>query len=426
MQFIKKHLKSEFLRNVLTLFSGASVAQFIPILISPILSRMYSPVQFGELGVIMSVVGIFSILATFQYASAIMLPKKDEDAFNILTLAVVITAIISLLSYVVTSVFSVQISNILKASSFSNWVFIIPFLVLLTGLFNSLNMWASRKKQYKRLAFRQIAQTTVGAGTKLTFGWLKYTNIGLIWGTFAGQLTSTGALAIMTLRDSKYLIPSISIERIKKNAIEYQDFPKYTMWQGFFDLVNASGVIFILSSFYGAAVVGLYTFTLGLLMKPTRMIGQAVSQVFYQNTSRKVANGEPIYNDTIRLVKNLALIGVIIFLPILITGPYLFSFVFGEKWWDAGVIAQIISFWLFFRFVASSISNIPINYNKQKEFMFVGIGMNLIFPITMMTSASFNLDYLASFFIAGLLTSIYFLLIIKWIINITKNKYNEI
>ena len=422
MQFIKKHLKSEFLRNVLTLFSGASVAQLIPILVSPILSRMYAPEQFGQLGVLMSVVGIFSIIATFQYESAIMLPKKDEDAFNILTLAVVITIFISILSYVVTSVFNVQIASILNSDSFSDWVFIIPFFVLLTGLFNSLNIWASRQKQFKRLAFRQIAQTTVGAGTKLVLGWFKYLNSGLIWGTIAGQLTSTGVLAVMTIKDSRSLFSSVSLQRIKKNAIEYQDFPKYTMWQGFFDLINASGVIFILSSFYGVAVVGLYTFTIGLLQKPTRMIGQAVSQVFYQNASRKVANNESIYADTKRLIKNLALVGGVIFLPFLLAGPYLFSFVFGDKWWDAGVIAQIIAPWFFLRFIASPLANLAMIKKKQKEFLLITTGMNILLPSIFLIIALFEIDYKVAFIASSTFMVLYLLGTLKWVLSFTKDK----
>lgn len=420
MNFIKKYKKSEFLRNILTLFFGTSIAQVIPLLISPILSRMYTPDQFGQLGVLMSVIGLFSIIATFQYESAIMLPKKDKDAFNILTLAVVITIFISILSYVVTSIFNVEIADLLNSPSFSDWVFIIPFFVLLSGLFNSLNIWASRQKKFKRLAIRQVAQTTVGALTKLVLGWLKYLNSGLIWGTLLGQVTSTGVLTFITVREDKKLFKTISFSRIKKNAIEYQDFPKYTMWQGFFDLVNASGVIFIISSFYGLTVVGMYAFILGILQKPTKMIGQVVSQVFYQNASEKIANNQSIHKDTIRLVKNLALIGGVIFLPMLIFAPFIFSFVFGEKWYEAGVIAQVISPLLFVKFVTAPLVNISILMKKQKKLMLIALGMNVVFPIILLTLALLKEGYLTALIISTALVVIYYYFIIKWIINLSK------
>lgn len=419
--FIDKNFHSEFLKNVLTLFTGASLAQLIPILVSPILSRMYSPEQFGIVGVIMSVVGIFSILATFQYEAAIMLPKKDEDAFNILILAVGITLFISLLSFVITSLFHEQISNLLKVSSFSSWVFIIPFFVLLSGLFNSLNIWTSRQRQYKRLAFRQIAQTTVSAVTKLILGWLKYLNSGLIWGTITGQLTSTGVLAIMTIKDNKQLFTTVSFKRIKENALIYKDFPKYTMWQGFFDLINASGVIFIISSFYGVAVVGLYGFAVTMLQKPTSMIGQAVSQVFYQNAAKKVANNESIYKDTIRLIKNLGLVGGIIFFPVLLFGSQLFSFVFGDEWSKAGLIAQILSITLFLRFVLSPLSNITMMLRKNRaNLIFTGIN-NIIVLIIFLAGDYFFTSINEILIIVAIYTFIYSTIRLKWILTIIKS-----
>ena len=74
MNKIRNLLKSEFLKNIITLFSGASIAQLIPVIVAPILSRIYLPEQFGLLGVLMALIGIFSVVATFQYESAIMLP----------------------------------------------------------------------------------------------------------------------------------------------------------------------------------------------------------------------------------------------------------------------------------------------------------------------------------------------------------------
>ncbi len=39
--------KNEFAKNVLTLITGTTTAQTIPIIISPLLTRIYSPEDFG-------------------------------------------------------------------------------------------------------------------------------------------------------------------------------------------------------------------------------------------------------------------------------------------------------------------------------------------------------------------------------------------
>ena len=75
--------KSEFTRNVLTLMTGTTIAQAIPIAISPILTRLYTPKDFGVLALFVAITSIFGSIANGRYELAIMLPKKDEDAINI-------------------------------------------------------------------------------------------------------------------------------------------------------------------------------------------------------------------------------------------------------------------------------------------------------------------------------------------------------
>lgn len=415
------NIKSEFGKNVLTLFSGSTISQILPFLVAPILTRMYSPEQFGEFGIFMSVVGIFSIISTFQYESAIMLPKEDEDAFNILALTTFIALFVSFISWIITKKFGNNIATLLDTNSIKEWTFIIGVFVFLTGLFNSLNIWASRKKQYKRLAVRQIAQSTVGASTKVLLGWLKYLNSGLILGTVAGQLTSTGVLTAMTIKDSKHLFKTITIKRIKKNAIIYQDFPKYTMWQGFLDMINSSGVVFVLSSYYGITIVGFYTFTLSMLRKPLKLIGNSISQVFYQKASNLYNQNKDIWGITKKLIIRLFIVSLFLFIPIIIFGPYIFKIVFGEKWIVSGRYSQLIVPWMFSRFICSPLSNIANILGKQKILLvFVSI-YNFMFPGFFLIFVNLNFSFEKSLFILSLFALLYYIIILLWIRQISKS-----
>ena len=74
--------KSEFSHNVLTLMTGTTIAQAIPIAISPILTRIYTPKDFGLYGLFISIIMVLSSIISARYELAIMLPVKDEDAVN--------------------------------------------------------------------------------------------------------------------------------------------------------------------------------------------------------------------------------------------------------------------------------------------------------------------------------------------------------
>ena len=67
--------KSEFSKNVLTLMTGTTIAQAIPIAISPILTRIYSPEDFGVFVLYTAIVSLVTAISTGKYELAIMLPS---------------------------------------------------------------------------------------------------------------------------------------------------------------------------------------------------------------------------------------------------------------------------------------------------------------------------------------------------------------
>ena len=98
--------KSEFNRNILTLMTGSTIANAIPVAISPILTRIYSPEDFGLLALFLAVTTIFGTIVNGRYELAIMLPKKDEDAINIVALGFVIMSLITLILFVIVIIFN--------------------------------------------------------------------------------------------------------------------------------------------------------------------------------------------------------------------------------------------------------------------------------------------------------------------------------
>src|SRR5262245_43618883 len=56
-----------FLRNVSIMLSGAAAGQMVSILLSPVLTRLYSPQQFGVLSVYSALLAILVVVASLRY-----------------------------------------------------------------------------------------------------------------------------------------------------------------------------------------------------------------------------------------------------------------------------------------------------------------------------------------------------------------------
>lgn len=413
--FLKKLVKSEFGKNVLTLFSGTTIAQVIPFFIAPILTRLYAPEDFGLLALFLSTAGLIAIISTLQYESAIILPKKDEDAINLVALSLIIDTIITISVLLIVVFFNKTIASWLGNEKLAFWLYFVPIIIFLKGLYSTLNYWSSRKKQYKRLAIRAVSQSVTTAGVKLAMGLKGATNSGLITGTLIGQFTASSVLTWLTWRDDKNLLQHVTKKRIIKNAKIYKDFPRFTAWHSFFDIFNSSGVNFIISANFGAAILGLYSFALGLIQKPLRLIGNAVTQVYYQRITEIYNKGEDIWPLTKKIIIKLIQVGLIIFIPIAIAGPKIFEFIFGEKWIEAGIYARLITPWIFVRFVGSPITSIVKTLEKQKEFFINIILYNISIPLLFYFFSKLQFDFNIILLISSFFSATYLTVLIFWI-----------
>ena len=138
-QVVGKLLKSEFNRNVLTLMTGTTIAQAIPIAITPILTRIYTPEDFGVFALFMAIASIFGTIVNGRYELAIMLPRKNEDAINIFALGFIIAFVISLILLILVLVFNNYFVNLLGNKEIGVWLFFMPITVFLVGLWKLLN-----------------------------------------------------------------------------------------------------------------------------------------------------------------------------------------------------------------------------------------------------------------------------------------------
>lgn len=357
--------KSEFTRNVLTLMTGTTIAQAIPIAISPILTRIYTPEDFGVLALFIAITSIFGSIANGRYELAIMLPKKDEDAINIVGLGFLITCFISLILLVLVILFNDYFTTILGNKEISFWLYFIPITVFFMGLFNLLNYFNNRKKNYKDLRNATILKSIVLAIIQLSVGFFKVGATGLISGTIISNMFANMKLARNIIKN-KILMSTISKVRIIALAKRYKDFPKYLILAHGINSLSGQSHIILFSSFFNASVVGYLSFTQKLLGMPMSLIATSIGDVFRQEATiiyNKNKECLSIYKNTF---KKLFIISIFPFTLLFFMAPTIFSIVFGENWRVAGEYAQVLIPMYFLQFLTSPLSNMYMIAEKQK------------------------------------------------------------
>ena len=412
--------KSEFSRNVLTLMTGTTIAQAIPFAFSPIITRIYSPEDFGIFALYFSILGLIGIIATARYEIAIVLPKTDEDAINILVLSLGITIFLTFVISLLIIFFKDSILNLFNAQDLGNLLYFVPLSLLLVGFYNSFNYWSNRKKRFNNISNSRIAQSTgtgfgqVGFGVSGIFG-------GMILGNIIGSIFSTTILIKNFLKNDTQLIKNIDKNKVIKEMKIYKDFPLVNSFHAFSDVIKTSLSVILISTYFDSAILGFYTLSLRVLQAPLGIIGSSFGQVLYQRFNTAKDNDESIYEIAKSVIIKLILFALPIFITLYFIAPELFAFVFGEKWKIAGEYTQILLPYLFMNFIISPISQIPIILDKQKKFFYLSLIGNIAMPTIIYIGYEFGYDIKKIFLIMSTFFVVYFIIMLIWILKISKN-----
>jgi len=348
--------RSEFSRNVLTLMTGTAVAQAIPIAISPILTRIYSPEDFGLFALFFAILSILSVIANGRYEVAVMLPKKDEDALYLFALGTIINIFISIILLILITIFNSSITKALGNDEISLWLYFIPISLFFTGLFNILTTMNNRQKNYKDIASATVTKSLVMSLVQLVIGLLKSGVLGLILGQILAQFFANVKLFKNIIKDKRE-ISSIQRLKIIALAIRYKKFPIFSLPSAIANVLSGQLSNILISSFYSVSTLGFYSLIQRILAIPSVLIGNSIGQVYYQEGTKERQIRGVATNTFNTTLKKLIIIGFPFFSILFFVIEDLFSFVFGEEWRVAGHYAQIAMPMFFMRFVVTSLSS---------------------------------------------------------------------
>ena len=161
---------SRFTTNILKLASGSVIAQILGVLLLPIISRLYSPGDYGVFQLFLAISSVLAVLSCLSYQLAIMLPKKDEDSANITTLCIILVCVVSAISCGVFILLSGWVGEVLKTPDLSQYIIFLPVVVFLNGLYLVLNYWLSRRVRFGAVATAQVANSVSSKAVQIGAG----------------------------------------------------------------------------------------------------------------------------------------------------------------------------------------------------------------------------------------------------------------
>src|SRR5699024_6153459 len=272
---VNQLFKSVFVRNVLIMATGAVGAQAVTLILSPFITRLYGPEAFGIMGTFKAIMNTIIPISALTYPIAIVLPKSDQNAKGLIRLSLSISVGLSVLALIILMLFNRQIAIIFNLNKVSFYLYLIPFVVILSGLMQSVEQWLIRTKQFAINARATFYQSIFTYGGQAGIGFF-YPNPAILVILTAFNNGIKALLMIIFSRKSSYVEDERKLkeenESIKRLAKKYYDFPLYRAPETFINAISQGTPVLMLTVFFGPAAAGFYTIGRTTLSIPGRLI----------------------------------------------------------------------------------------------------------------------------------------------------------
>jgi O-antigen/teichoic acid export membrane protein len=318
---------------------GAALSQGITFLAAPVLTRLYTPADFGLFGTYGAVVALGAVASGLRYELAVALPKGQVEAANVAALAATATVVLPAVMLVIIVLLPAVCQCEWGDSALVPYLWALPLGVAAAGLYQVATYRALRYQAFRAISISRICQSFSAAGLQLLLGWAGWNALGLMAGSVASHLVGMVSLVAGTRKGLRREWAVIRWRRMRLLGRRYDRFPRFSVFEGLAMVAGMQLPILLLAASFAATVVGQFVLAVQVAQAPLRLLGGAVGQVFVSQAAqyRWSDRLDELVADAFRMLARLGIVPLALFAVI---APDAFVLVFGDQWQLAGIHAR--------------------------------------------------------------------------------------
>lgn len=343
--------------------AGVAFGQLLVVLVSPLLSRLFSPEQFGVYALVVAISAVVTVVSTGRLELAVPVADSDRSARDALLLGALYLLVGTLFATVLVVVATLLGQRVVPIGL---ELLLVPAFAFFAGLFELASAYLVRRRRYAAAARRSVllngtmAASQVGLGAA---GWSAGLSIGHVVSRIVGSWYALHVGGIRIRRDLRGLQRSGVRSVVRRTS----HFPIVLAPSALVNAVGAQAPVLLFGLLLGPAAAGLFGFTQRVLGAPVALLGQSLAQVYTAESasSRRTRTRDTrmlFLRSSAILMSAAAFIGAAIYL----LSPPLFGPIFGDEWVEAGGIAQALSIGVAAQMVAVPLSQTLIVFGRYR------------------------------------------------------------
>lgn len=379
---LQRLIKSDFTRNVGTLFTGNGISMAVNLLALPVLSRLYTPEEFGSVALYVAIAQLVAVFVSGRYDYALMIPRKSGEALKVALSGVVLSFYMTILVSVVLYFSYDRLLALFPNPTFAKLIWMLPIFGFMLSVRQILGMWFSRKSRFRFTSQSKVLQTIVSNGVRMPRSLYANGVVGLWLGFVVSEVVALAQGVFFFWKHDYRLLRATSMSDFKETLVKYASFPMFSMPISFLNSISSNLLIYAFSFTFSASIVGIYERFSKMVSIPLDMVSSSFSIVFFQEMA-SVSSKQRFYR---RAYIFSLLLGGLMNLPVVLWGPEIFSFVLGAEWLFAGEMARYLAPLMVFGFATRCISTTFSTINKngvmlvwQLFYLVVTIGWIVVF-----------------------------------------------
>lgn len=356
--------------GMVTLALGSGIGRVIGIAAIPVLTRLYTPEDFGVLAVFTALVAILAPLVTLRYVLALPLPRQDGVAMNLLALSTGLMLGFSALIALALWLGGEALLGLVSMQVLAPWWWLIALGVLGAASYEMLTLWATRRRDYKVIAQTNVTQGLAGAVVKVGLGLLSIQPLGLLLGQVVAQSGGISRLLRGFWAEFRASWHHIRATRMRKAAWKHRGFAIWRVPSQFLLAFSTQAPMLFMAAVYDAQTTGQFGLAMMALSLPVTLLGRTTSQAFFAEASVLGHRRAPEIRAMLQaVVVRLGAVSLVPAMALLFLSPVLIELLFGAEWQLAGIIAQALSVSLFFQFIQTPVAHVFYIFDGQRQLL---------------------------------------------------------
>ncbi|MBU1153070.1 lipopolysaccharide biosynthesis protein [bacterium] len=324
---------------------------------SIILARLLSPADFGIIAIGFLIIQVLEMFRDLGIGQAIIY-KKDEIEKTADT-AFILTPIIGISLFALGYLIAPLIAIFFKNASLAPVVKLLALTIVLSSLEVVPSFLLEKELRFKKKVIAEILPTVGYTGVAISLAYLGYGLWSIVYGHVVYKIMSLILIWYISSWRPKFQFN----KAISKELLNYG---KYIIgsWLLIFIYTHIDSIF--IGKILEASALGLYAMAFNIANLPATNITQLVNRVMFPAFS-KIQEDKKFYKVTyLKVFKCISIIVIPLSLGTFVIAEDFIKIILGEKWQEAIIPLQVLSFYGLFRALSGTTGNIFMSTGQPK------------------------------------------------------------